>query len=341
MKRVTHRDVARRAGVSTAVVSYVLNNGPRGISPKTRERVLEAIRELDYYPNAIARGLRIQRMHTIAFVAHSYLPQNVFEGAYSAGILTGLATELKGNRNYLLVYPMEVDEDLEGLESLLRSGRVDGVVVRLVQDPPATDRVLEVIAANRVPCVVVERPGAVRYGFSSVSYDDGMGAYFATRYLIERGHVRIAHLSGDPRYSTARARLEGYRRAMLESFGALDQSLVAGFSWSPSDIVAGTRQLFTLAERPTAIFAASDNLALWAIEVLRREGYRVPDDVAVIGFDDISLARDLIPPLTTVRIPLQEIGRRAAEMVLRLVAGDSESVESVVLPVELIRRGTA
>lgn len=341
MKRVTHRDVARHAGVSTAVVSYVLNNGPRGISPKTRERVLKAIQELGYHPNAIARGLRIQRMHTIAFVANSFLPLNVFEAPYSAAILTGLTAELKSHGNYLLVYPMEVGENLEGLKALLWSGRVDGVVARLVQDPPATDRVLEVIAANRVPCVVVERPGATRFGFGSVIYDDGAGAYVATRYLIEQGHRRIAHLNGDPRYSTARARQEGYRRAMLEGFGALDENLIDGYSWNPSEIVTGTRQLLAAADPPTAIFAASDSLALWAIEVLRHEGYRVPEDVAVIGFDDIPLTRDLIPPLTTVRIPLQEIGRRAAEMVLRLVAGDAEGVESVVLPVELIKRGTA
>src|SRR5215468_704547 len=147
-KRVTHLDVAKHAGVSTAVVSYVINDGPRPTSPEVRERVLQAIKALDYHPNASARGLRAQQTRTIGLIFNDFLPMNVFFSSYSASILTGLTAELKARGYYVLVYPIDVGEETLGLERLLRSQRVDGVVVRLAQEPPHTDALLEIIAAT-------------------------------------------------------------------------------------------------------------------------------------------------------------------------------------------------
>ncbi len=340
-KRVTHRDVARLAGVSTAVVSYVLNNGPRGTSPETRQRVLQAIEQLDYHPSALARGLRAQCTHTIGFIVNDYFPLDVFLSPYSASILTGLTAELMKRGYYVLIYPVTVGEDLSGLATMLHSGRLDGVVTRLIQDPPDTDPLLEVIAASRVPAVLIERAGAGRFGFSAVAYDDEAGAEIATRYLLERGYRRIAHLAGDLLYASARARLNGYRRALTECGQSVDDALIQGMSWAPAHAVAGTRRLLEAAEPPTAVFAASDNLAFCAIEVLRQAGYRVPEDVAVVGFDDIPLAQEMTPPLTTVRIPLDEIGRKAARLVLQLARGEASPPTMIRLPVELVCRGTA
>ncbi|HSH78747.1 MAG TPA: LacI family DNA-binding transcriptional regulator [Herpetosiphonaceae bacterium] len=339
-QRITHRDVARRAKVSTAVVSYVVNNGPRSTAPETRERVLRAIEELGYHPNAFARSLRSQRTHTIGFIAYDVFSLDLFVSPYSAGILTGLMAELKDHEHYLLTYPQLVSEDLAPLDRLLRSGRLDGIVVRLIQDPPATDALMETIAAAGVPCVCIERPCSDRFGFKAVTYDDVVGAQVATRYLIEQGHRRIAHLRGDLHYATAQARLSGYHQALQDAGLPVDEQLIQGDTWDTADAASGTRQLLALADPPTAIFAASDNLALAGLRVLREQGYRVPQDVAVIGFDDIQEAAQLVPPLTTVRIPLMELGRRAGDLVLRLNAGEDE-VASETLPVELIRRGTA
>lgn len=339
-QRITHRDVARRANVSTAVVSYVVNNGPRPTSPEARARVLKAIEELGYHPNAFAKSLRSQRTHTIAFIAYDLFPFDVFVSPYSAGILTGLTAELRTHENYLLIYPQVIGEDLAPLNRLLRSGRLDGVVVRLIQDPPVTDSLMEMIAATNVPCVCIERPCAERFPFKSVTYDDMLGATLATRYLIEQGHRRIAHLRGDLHYASAQARLQGYRQALSDAGIPLDQHLIQGDTWSSADAAAGTHQLLGLSEPPTAIFAASDDLALVALEILHQEGYEVPRDMAIIGFDDIQLAEQSWPPLTTVKIPLAELGRRAADLILRMSMGD-EDIESVTVPVELIRRGTA
>lgn len=342
-KRITHLDVAKRAGVSTAVVSYVINDGPRPTSPEVRERVMQAIRELDYHPNAVARGLRARRTNTIGFVVDDYNSLDVFVSPYSARILTGLTSQLKARGYYLLLYPMDIGEEMHDIERLLRSGRLDGIVVRLVQDPPDTDALLEVIARTHVPCVCIERPGAPRFGFSAVTYDDKRGAYAATSYLITQGHRRIGHISGDRRYSTARARLDGYRQALADYGIAADDTLVYGDDWAPEIAREGVARLLGLESPPTAIFAASDNLAINAIEELRARGRQVPDDMAVIGFDDIEMARELVPPLTTVRIPLFEIGRRAADLLLDVVQAEHDDIAGrlEVVPVELVRRGSA
>jgi DNA-binding LacI/PurR family transcriptional regulator len=342
-KRVTHLDVAKLAGVSTAVVSYVVNDGPRPTSPDVRERVLRAIRELDYHPSAVARGLRSQRTNTIGFIVDDYNSLDVFVSPYSARIMTGLTAQLKARGYYLLLYPLDIGEGLSSIELLLRSGRLDGVVVRLVQDPPETDALLGVIAGTQVPCVTIERPGAPQFGFGAVTYDDLAGGYTATDYLIGRGHTRIAHIGGDPRYSTARGRLDGYRRALAEHGIAADEALIVGRDWDPVVARAGVAQLLELERPPTAIFAASDDLAICAIEELHARGRRVPEDVAVIGFDDIDAAATTTPPLTTMRIPLNDLGRRAADLLLDLVQSEDEepTAGSQSLPVELVRRTSA
>ena len=343
-RRVTHRDVARRAGVSPAVVSYVINNGPRAASPGARARVLQAIEELDYHPNAVARGLRAQRTHTIGFIACDYSPLDVFVSPYSAGVLTGLAAELKDNGYYLLVHPVLIGEDLEPVSRLIRGGRLDGVVVRLVEAAPApvTDALLELIASAGLPCVCLERPPDARFGFDSVLFDSVEGAFAATSYLIRRGHRRVAHLQGDPLYESAQERRAGYERALLAAGLSIDADLIQGDSWDPTTADAAVQRLCALAEPPTAIFAANDSLAFRAIGVLRASGWRVPEDVALVGFDDIPLAQEIIPPLTTVRIPLTEIGRRASSRLLELITSSAPGAGSTdVIRPELIERSTA
>jgi LacI family transcriptional regulator len=320
----------------------VINNGPRRTSPEVRERVLRAIAELDYHPSALARSLSEQRTHTIGYIASDYYPMLVFTSPYSSSILTGLVTKTKAQNYYLMVYPIGVDEDLSQLQMLLRSGRLDGIVVRLVQESPITDPLLEMIAAVGIPCVCIERSCHPRFNLCTVTFDDLAGAYEATSYLIQQGHKRIAHLQGDPRYATTQDRLEGYKRALADAGLAHDERLTLGNTWEPKDAAQATRRLLELEDRPTAIFAANDSFAFAAIEILRAEGLRVPDDMAVVGYDDVPLAQEMTPALTSVRIPLVELGHRAADKVLHLLddttAGDCQSEK---LAVELIRRGTA
>ena len=215
---------------------------------------------------------------------------------------------------------MLIGEDLAQLGQLLRSGRLDGVVIRLVEAVPATDELLELIAAAGLPCVCLESRPDPRFGFDSVLFDSVDGAHTATTYLIGRGHRRIAHLAGDPLYESARARREGYERALGEAGLTVDPALIRGGSWDPNSVNDAVRALSALPDRPTAIFAASDSLAFRAIEVLRADGYRIPEDVAVVGFDDIPLAQEMLP--RDHRASLTEIGRRAARALLDLVGSD-------------------
>ncbi|MBV8718900.1 MAG: LacI family DNA-binding transcriptional regulator [Chloroflexi bacterium] len=343
-QRVTHLDVARLAGVSPAVVSYVINNGPRATSASARERVLRAIQELDYHPHAFARGLRSQRTHTVGFLARDYSPLDLFISPYSAGVLTGLTAELKEHGYYLLVHPLLIGEDLESVATLLRSGRLDGLVVRLVEaEDSANDALLELIASARVPCVCLEQPPHRRFGLDSVLFDSAAGAYAATAYLIRRGHRRIAHLQGDQLYDSARERRRGYEQALQDAGLPIDAELIKGDSWDPATADAAVEALCALAQPPTAIFAANDNLAFRALGILHLAGMRVPDDMALVGFDDIPLAREMVPGLTTMSIPLVEIGRRASRRVLELIesADHRAAARSDVIVPELVVRATA
>lgn len=341
-KRPTHRDVARLAGVSPGVVSYVINNGPRPTSPEVRERVLQAIDELGYRPNALGRNLRHQRTNTIGFIFSDYSPRKVFMSTYSATILTGVVEEVTARDHYLLVYPIGVGQDMSQLEQLVMSGRLDSVIVRLVQDPPDSDALLSLIAKAGLPCVCIERACDPKFNFPSVLYDDFGGGYEATRYLIAQGHRRIAHLRGDMQYPSAQLRVEGYRQALIDANIDVDEQLIFGNSWQPKDAVVGMERFMALPDPPTAIFAANDDFAFVAIGLLHQKGYRIPDDAAVIGFDDIIMAQEMTPTLTSIRIPLVEIGHKVVDLVLRETPeGDDTPAETIVLPVELIPRETA
>jgi LacI family transcriptional regulator len=334
-KRTTLRDVAEQANVSTAVVSYVINDGPRPTSPEVRARVRQAIIDLDYHPNGFARGLRARRSHTIGFIAYDFFPFDSFVSHYLSLILTAFTAELKQHGYYMLMYPLNIGEDLTPLDQLLRSGRVDGVVLRLVQDPPATDDLLRLITKAEIPCVCIERPAGAAFEVTSITYDDLGGAYAATQHLIGKGHRRIAHLEGDPRVASAQARKAGYGRALAEHGIPVDERLIRVAHWNMVEASIATRDLMQLAEPPTAIFAASDDMALGSLETLRAMGISTPDEVAVVGFDGIPLGQSAMLPLTSIRIPLTDIGQRAART---LIQGPERASDlgSHVFPVELL-----
>lgn len=340
-KRITLRDVAARAGVSTAVVSYVINNGPRPTSADVRDRVRRAIAELNYHPNGVARGLRAKRTHTIAFVANDFRPLESFGSHYLSSILSALTGTLQEHGHYLLMFPLQIGGDPRAIDALLYSGRLDGIALRLVQDSPQTDELLQLIADSGLPCVCVERPAAERFGFAAITYDDAAGAYAAARHLIERGHRRIATISGDMRYATAQARLAGFSQALSEAGLALPPELAVACEWDTIIAAEATRRFLGMPEPPTAIFAASDDMAIGAINAARERGVRVPDDLAVVGFDDIPLSQEINPLVSTVRIPLAEMGRRVAELLVDPEALEAQGGETEIFPVELIQRSSS
>jgi LacI family transcriptional regulator len=337
--RPTLQDVADLAGVSSAVVSYVINDGPRGTSEEAKARVREAIKELNYHPNANARGLRLKRTKTVGIVVNDFDPMKLFIAQYSAMMLTGLTERLKEKGYYILVIPITIGEDLKNIEALLNSERLDGTVVRLTEHSSLTDQLLERIYEAKIPCVCIEEPPAENFGFSAITYDDLAGAYEAVNYLINQGHRRIGHIRGDLRYASAKRRFEGYYSALKDAGIPYDDALVRGDTWDTSIIEGVVPELLALDNPPTAIFASSDLTAIAVINQLRRYRVQVPQDIAVVGFDDIEMAAQFVPPLTTIHIPLVEIGERAADLILEHIEAENNlKPDRLVFPVELVLR---
>jgi DNA-binding LacI/PurR family transcriptional regulator len=322
-------DVAARAGVGVATVSRVLN-GRANVRPATRDRVLDAIRALNYRPSSVARSLSLQRTMVVGAV----LPW--FTNPSAVQRVRGIVDGLSGSPYDLMVFDVESeDRQRRAFELFDHGDRADGLLVVSTLPPEAE---VERLQAAGLPCVLVD---GVHPGLPSIAVDDVAGGELATRHLIALGHRRIA-LIGDPppefRFSHSRDRTRGYERALR----------AAGIELRPDYVREGTRrlhvaraiavELLSLPARPTAIFAASDTQALGVLEAARALGIDVPRELSVIGFDDIEVASYV--GLTTVRQPLVESGRRGAELLLGALSGLALEARTELLPLELVVRGT-
>lgn len=328
----TIRDVARRAGVGLGTVSRVLNNSPL-VSSTTRQRVLEVIAELNFTPNQVARSLSSGKTLTIGVIAPFFTRPSVVER------LRGIEAQLSGSGYNLVVFNVEDNKRRdEALRDIPRKDRADGVLV--ISLPPRVDEVAT-LKRSGTPVVLIDTTAS---GLPGVAIDNEHGGYLATHYLLTLGHRRIGYISDpltDPYaldFTSSRDRYLGYQRAFAEY----------GLAVRPDDHCAGlhgryearilARGLLSRADRPTAVFAASDTQALGVLEAVRDLGLAVPGDVSVIGFDDIDMAAYL--SLTTVRQPLFESGTRGVEILLDWLAGNQPSAQTETLPVELVTRAT-
>jgi DNA-binding LacI/PurR family transcriptional regulator len=323
-------DVAARAGVGVATVSRVLN-GRANVRDGTRAKVLEAIDALEYRPSSTARNLSLRRTHVIGVVVPFFTTPSAVER------VRGVASVLASSPYDLMLFDVEAEERREHAFRLFERGdRSDGLLlISLIPPDDEVDR----LRAARLPCVLVDAPHAA---FSSVQIDDVRGGDIATSHLIELGHRRIGFLgdrSPDPfRFASSLDRTRGYEHALER----------AGIEPRPEYLRDGTKShhvarstaidLLRLPERPTAIFAASDAQALGVLEAARILGLRVPQDLSVVGFDDVEVAAYV--GLTTVRQPLFESGRRGAQLLLQMLAGGPGEPQTAELPVELVVRST-
>lgn len=310
----TIRDVAEMAGVSVASVSRVVNNS-RGVQPETRRRVEEATQELGYIPNEAARSLKLARSNLLACVipdvTNPFFPELV-RGIEDIASAEGYGTLLCNTDN-------NSQKEADYL-SLLARHRVDGLLFIPARDekpPPGLIRLLE----QGSPVVVVDR---FLHGFEgdSIVVDNRRGGILAAEHLLELGHRRIAIINRLPDTSTSRLRQEAYEET-LASAGALNQSLVRLGSYSFDFGRDMARQLLSgSGDRPTAILAGSDVLAIAALQVAHELGLRVPHDVSIVGFDRIAMSQLMSPPLTTVEQPTYEMARIAAGLLLKRARGE-------------------
>jgi len=308
---VNIRDVAKLAGVSPITVSRVINNFS-AVNSATRERVNEAIEELGYVPNTLARSLRSKQTCLIALVLSDIT--NPFWTTIARGV------EDKAGENGFHVILCNTDENPEkeaNYINVLLQRRVDGIILA----PTTNDKNrLRAIKRHALPCVLLDRR-VNGFKCDSVVSDGREGARQMTQRLIRLGHRRIAIIAGPSNISTGQERVEGYRQALREHKLPVDEGLIAHGIYTPDSGYQFAKQMLKLEPKPTAIFAGNNFMAVGALQALREEGLRIPQDVALVGFDDIPQGSLISPALTVVSQPAYEMGVAAAESLLSRLSG--------------------
>lgn len=333
--RPTLEEVAARAGVGRGTASRVINGSPR-VSEATREAVEAAVAELGYVPNRAARALAGNRTDAIALVVPE--PETrFFAEPYFSAIVRGVGAALADTEMQLLLTLAGNDRERRRLAQYLTAHRVDGVLLVAVH---ANDPLPELLEQLGMPCVISGARHAAE-PLASVDSDNFEGARVAVEHLVSRGRRRVATITGRLEVYGAQRRLDGYRAALAAAGLPPDERLIAPADFTEEGGARAMREL--LARRPDldAVFAASDVMAAGARQVLREADRRIPEDVALIGFDDSVVARHMHPPLTSVRQPIEEMGRRMAELLLEEIAGRQGERPTVVLPTELVVRDSS
>lgn len=327
--RITIRDVAQLAGVSPATVSKVMNRAPH-VSRKAQERVLAAIQKLNYRPNSVARSLKLKSTATVGLITDD------LEGVFTMSMMRGVeeAVSAQGVSVFLCNSYGDAARERGHLEVLLNK-QVDGVI--LMSGYRVRERAAPALPLGGVPAVYL-------YQYTRdlrvpcVLPDDEGGAALGTRHLIAAGRRRVAFINGPYRYEATHARLEGYRAALLEAGLPFDPALVRAGEWHEGSGYSAARELLALAERPDAVLCSSDHLAVGALDALREADLRVPDDLSLVGFDNRYFAAHQRPPLTTVALPLREMGRLAGELLLGAVRGEPSAQTLHQVPCHLVER---
>ena len=332
-KRTTAQDVADLAGVSRTTVSFVLNRVPgMRIGDDTRQRVLDAAHELDYHPDATARRMVKGRTSIIGFVLRQ-TPDQVFADWFLPKVLHGLSQAASAQGYHILIEPAPPDDSNSYLR-LIRERHVDGIVL---SGPRFDDQELLLSQAETTPVVLMGQLPHSNLPF--VDVDNVSGAATVTQHLIDLGHRRIAFISNSkPDYTASAERLAGYQRALQAADIPFDESLVRYGDFAPASGEVAMRDLLQLTPRPTAVFVASDTVAIGALKAIRCAGLTVPHDLALVGFDDAPHSEFVEPPLTTVRLPAFGLGWGAADMLIRLINKEVIRQPAVLLETELIVR---
>jgi DNA-binding LacI/PurR family transcriptional regulator len=334
-KRTTMSDIAKAAGVSRTTVSFVLNNLPDSNIPEmTRQRVLLAAQQLDYVPNTAALNLATGRTMMIALVVrktHEQFAADSFLSEFIHGVM-----ETAEPQGYHLMMHAARSNESANYRDLIRSRKADGLIISspLIHDPE-----IRQLHDEKTPLVL---NGSSDYpDIPSVDVDNIQGSYSAVTHLIELGHRCIGHISNAPfKYTAASLRLTGYQNALAQAGIVYDQTLVFEGDFTDTSGYTPMRALMDLPDRPTAVFVGSDTVALGAFQAVNDCGLKVPDDISIIGFDNIYLGKYLHPPLTTVHLPAFELGKQAGDTIIKAINAETMHTIRVLLPTQLIIRSS-
>ncbi len=324
----TLKDIARRTGFSVSTISRVLHDPSNKykISDKTRHQIRKAAEELGYRPNTLARGLRLQRTNEIGIVVPD------ISNPFFSALIKSFATELRRSGYNFIVYESDENLALEraSIKSLLEK-RVDGLIIASVgQDFSHLLKVRE----TGVPLVTVDRCFEA-LDVDSVSVDNMKGALLAVSHLIREGHSRIAFIQGLPGTYANEARLQGYRQALTQAGFSIDERLIVGDDFRSMNGFLQTKLLLKMAPPPSAIFTAGDLIALGALEACRENGFRIPDDISLVTFDDPVFASYLSPALTAVEQPISKMAEMAVAMLYRRLRTPEDERRHVLLEPKL------
>ncbi len=330
----TLEDIARLAGVSRSTVSRVVNNHP-SVRPEVRQRVWQVIREVGYQPHAAARNLATRRSDIIGLVIPEAV-STLFTDPFFSLLIRGITDACYEQGYHLMLALFSTPAQEEDLYNrLLRSHYLDGVILASTR---LDDPLIERLVGDRVPFVSVGRHPHPQVSY--VDVDNVAGARMAVDHLIRQGHTRVGTITGPLNMAAGQDRLEGYKQSLAAHHIPLDDRLIVEGDFTENGGLAGMNRLLALEPPPTAVFVASDTMAMGALRAVRQAGLRVPEDVAIIGFDDVPQATYLDPPLTTVRQPIQRLGEIAVRVLVDVIAQGPEIPQRVVLMPELVVRST-
>jgi LacI family transcriptional regulator len=336
----TIQELAAKTGVSVATVSRALNGSPE-VSEATRERILELARRLDYTPSAAARALVRRRSHVVGVILDTGPGHPDLLHPFFQEVLVGLKHGAgAGGYDLLLFASDQPGNGFGGTHSYLRRAEHHGVDGVVVLGFDGRDPEIEKLAASNIACIAVDADlGGSRTGY--VMSENREGAALAVRHLYELGHRRIATITGALQTWPGRDRLDGYRSELAAcGIEARDEYVIEGDFYDESGY-RGTRELLALDQPPTAVFAASDLMAAGALRAANETGARVPDDLAVVGFDDIGLASLIQPQLTTVRQDMHGLGEAAARGLARMIEDPDVAPARELVPTRLVVRASS
>lgn len=327
--RITISDVAHAAGVSKQTVSRVINNRP-DVAKSTRDRVLMLIQEMGYQPDPIARSMK-GNTHTLGCIT-----PNLADPIFSS-IVEYAQSEARRQGFFVLTGSASTAEEMEPLLREMLNRRVDGL---LVVNPKEDERykLLHPILGDLPVVYIKNTPGGEPV--SAVAVDDTKGGYLAARHLLDLGHRRIATILGPKNEECTSERLKGYRRAHREAEVGLDEALIIQGEWTAISGNEAIKKLVRSKVPFTAVAAQNDRMAVGAVRALRELGYKVPDDISVVGYDDIPLATFFDPPLTTIKQPVDQFGVEGVRMLIEAIRLGTHTPKTVTLEPQLVERAT-
>jgi LacI family transcriptional regulator len=332
-RRPTQNDVAQRAGVSQATVSLILNKvSNSNIPEETRMRVEKAIEDLGYRPNTLASSLRLGKTHTLGLI----LPDSA--NPFFAEVSRSIENAAFEQNYNLILCNTEGDIKKELLYvDVLCNRQVDGIIFVAVGDQVDS---LQRVLCKHIPAVMIDRdlPGLE---VDAVLTDNFQGGFLATQHLIQLGHRRIGCIAGPSSITPSAGRGEGYMAALAEYSIPTDEKIFLRGDFHPHSGWASASTMLTLREPPTAIFAGNDLMAIGALRAITEAGLRVPEDISLVGFDNIELASYTNPPLTTVIQPIQEAGQKAVDFLIERIREPGSSYKRAILPTSLIVRDSS